>query len=96
MLVSKKLYIIMVVLVIAVAYSLSVAYAQQSSSPTYTLEVVAPWYYTLVTPWPAPWWNPWASGNLLYFAGTWSPLAAFNPTTNEFLPILAKSWEIFP
>ena len=95
---SKILYLLLTTAMVVVSVamlSVNVANAQQSY-PTYTLEVTAPWYYYLVTPWPAPWWNPWAPGNLLYPAGTWSPLAAFNPTTNEFLPILAKSWEVIP
>ncbi|MGC9135750.1 hypothetical protein, partial [Caldivirga sp.] len=34
-----------------------VVHAQQSY-PTYNMYMAASWYYTLVTPWPAPWWNP--------------------------------------
>ncbi|WP_292000070.1 ABC transporter substrate-binding protein, partial [Caldivirga sp.] len=53
--------------------------------------------YTVYVPWPAPWWNPWAPGNLV-----WStidqPLALIDWSTLRLYPILAKNWtvQLFP
>ena len=87
--------VIAVVVSIVAVFSVNVVGAQQSY-PTYSMYMAAPWYYTLLPPWPAPWWNPFATGNILFFTGTWMPIADFEDPTGQWWPVLAKSWTVFP
>jgi len=41
-----------------------------------------------------PLWNPYTPGNVIGTTGTWLPLAAFNPLTGQFWPVLARNWTI--
>jgi len=93
--VLKYLLVMAMVLVAISIWSVNVTYAQQSY-PTFTVEDAFPWNYVLLTPWPAPWWNPYASGNLIGWAGTYMPLAEFDDSTGQWWPVLAENWTIFP
>jgi len=78
--------VIAVVVSVVAVFSVNVVGAQQSY-PTYSMYMAAPWYYTLLPPWPAPWWNPFATGNILFFTGTWMPIADFEDPTGQWWPV---------
>ena len=41
-----------------------------------------------------PLWNPYTPGNLVGVVSTYMPLAAFNPLTGQFYPVLARNWSV--
>ncbi|WP_291999705.1 ABC transporter substrate-binding protein, partial [Caldivirga sp.] len=75
-------------LVLVVAYGASIVHAEQKPWLKFANPVTI-----ILTP-GTPIWNPYAPSNMIGNVQTYLPLAAFNPLTGQFYPVLAENWTV--
>jgi len=81
---------VMVILAVAVmaVYGAAVVYAQQRP------QIIGGNPVTIILTPGTPMWNPYAPSNMIGNTWDYLPLAAFNPLTGQWWPILAENWTV--